>query len=377
MAPEPIHGADEQSPIQPGRRRHRPPDRARRAAALAALPEVEVRRAYADPIDLLYDLASRGLLADTVAVASPGLRATLSTAAYEVALPVVFERITRGLERRRGHHRCASSFLRLTDDCHDGFTDDMEAVVSDLLRYADVAIRDVPAWIAMRAPGATVDANRIRRGARGALQRPRVPRWLIGKLGADPWLTELARLILVWVGVPNVAGSMLWPLDAWSQLRAEATGGRPDPAATQRDVDTVIAAMRRVKLWYDAYVERPLGLKQTGVAAIVPGTEPLPFAVVPRDELREAHLTALAAAALDRIEARLASGDDPLTVVSEVVRTVFGEDPGHLDLDDPPHAGAGSDAHLDALLADGAELARVTRAVLDILESIGRRRACL
>ena len=46
----------------------------------------------------------------------------------------------------------------------DGFTDDMEAVVSDLLRHADIAIRDVPAWIAMRALGATVDANRVRRG---------------------------------------------------------------------------------------------------------------------------------------------------------------------------------------------------------------------
>src|SRR5205823_15053751 len=113
---------------------------------------------------------------------------------------------------------------RLADECLDRFEDDVEAVVYDVLTHADRPIRQLEAWVSSRLRAATVNHHRAVRGERGALQRPRLPRWLAAGLGHDRWLEELALQILTWVGVPTTAGRQVWPLDAWTQRRAEVTG---------------------------------------------------------------------------------------------------------------------------------------------------------
>src|SRR5262249_3356095 len=74
-------------------------------------------------------LARHGALASYAAEASGAEYAALTSEAYGVAWPVVFSRLTRKLELRRGHAACATSVRHLTDDCLDRFYDDVEAVV--------------------------------------------------------------------------------------------------------------------------------------------------------------------------------------------------------------------------------------------------------
>ncbi|NUP49806.1 MAG: hypothetical protein HOW97_21215 [Catenulispora sp.] len=314
-------------------------------------------------------LARAGTLASTAA-GSPEARRRLAGQVYTVAWPIVYERLTRDIERRRGHRGCAVSFQKMLPECLDGFHDAVGAIVEYVLVHADRPIRNLPAWIATRITPATIDAHRRQRGRRGALQRPRLPAWLGRALDSDPWLGELALRILVWVGVPTTAGTGLWPLEDWAGRRAAATGDwtGSDPHRVQRDVDTVLAAMRKRPRWYADYVERPLGGKQTPVVAhpAGPAVEPTPLRLVSSAEEDDLRLTALAEAALAEIRQRLATGEPARAVVESVVRTVFAaEDPDSYAR--PPHEHVAAGERVLALICDAAEIDRIVTEVLAII----------
>jgi hypothetical protein len=318
--------------------------------------------------DEVRTLARRGVLAATVAKAAPADRAWLTGGTYDIAWPVVFNGLTQGLERRRGHLSCATSIRHLADDCLDRFEDDVEAVVHDVVRSARKPIINLEAWIASRLNAATVDGHRRRRGDLGALQRPRPPRWLAAALGDDPWLVHLAVQMLVWVGQTATAGTELWPLESWTAERAERTGdwaaGR---AVVRRDIERVLAVMRRRPDWYAAYVERPLGRKEApvsrGTAVAVAGDEPMLALVDPAD-LDDAHMRALAYEAVVAIRRRIARGVPAERAVTDVIHVVFGDD-GDLALDRAPHAGG---ERVVRLLRDAEERARIVAAVLTIIK---------
>jgi hypothetical protein len=337
----------------------------------------------------LRTLAGQGGLAAAVAKASPPEVATLTGAAYAVAWPVVYARLTRGLELRRGHIGCARAIGRLSDkrrladpaqvpahdDCLDRFHDDVEAVVDDLLRNATKPIANLEAWIAARVGPATVDGYRRRRGQRGALQRPRAPKWLCRALGDDPWMVDLAIQILVWVGTSATAGGGLWPLDGWLHRRAVLTNNwTADVATIVREIEAVLAAMRGRAGWYAAYVETPLGRKQAPVTSAPPGDDgrsvdapPLPL--TDRYEIEDAHLSNLAAQALAAIERRLCRGENPRAAVTGVLRATFGTGRASRDMDCPPHTSHGYDAEqVTTLLDDPAKVSEVVAAVLRILD---------
>ncbi|HEV2638108.1 MAG TPA: hypothetical protein VGX23_23365 [Actinocrinis sp.] len=319
----------------------------------------------------LRELTDCGRLA-RVACASPANRAALCAAAYAVAWPIVFNRLTKSVELRRGHRRCARSVNDMAPECLDRFHDDVEAVVDDLLRHADRPIRNLEAWICTRLTVATVNAHRRQRGARGALQRPRLPKWLSSALGADPWLTDLALQILVWVGIDATPGAGLWPLDSWTRRRAELTGDPTvGPATVEREVEQVLAVMRGHGAWYADYVERPFGHKQAPVLAwIAPAgaaAEPPPLPLADPAEANEARLVGLAQDALAEIRRRLAEGLAPQEAVAEVIRCVFAEDGPAPGFDRPPHDAPSQEEHVNALLRDPAELTRIVTAVLDVV----------
>jgi hypothetical protein len=341
-------------------------------------------------------LAGRGDLAATVARAAPPDVATLTGAAYAVAWPVVYARLTRGLEMRRGHTGCARALGRLTDkrrladpaqvpahdECLDRFHDDVEAVVDDLLRNASKPIVNLEAWIAARLGPATVDGYRRRRGRRGALQRPRAPKWLCRALGDDPWMVDLAIQILVWVGTSATAGGGLWPLDGWLHRRAVLTNNwTGDVPTIVREIEAVLAAMRGRAGWYAAYVETPLGRKQAPVTAAPSSDDGRPADAPPlplthRYEIEDAHLSNLAAQALAAIERRLRRGEDPRTAVTAVLRATFGTGGASRDMDCPPHTSHGYDAEQVAtLLEDPARVAGIVTAVLRILDADSPARA--
>ena len=329
----------------------------------------------ADAVALLRELAGTGLLATSVREVPARQRSALVAAAYAVAWPVVFQRLTRVMERRRGHHACASSVHRLADECLDRFEDDVEAVVDDLLTHADRPIRVLEAWIASRLTAATVDGHRRARGRRGALQRPRLPRWLSDGLDHDPWLEDLALQILTWVGIPNAAGAQLWPLDSWVQRRFAVTGDWTgcEQAAVQRDVDRVLAVMASRGKWYADHVERPLGYKQAPVVA-VSTVEPPPLLLTHPCQVDDARLSELADGAVLAIQERLRRGEDANRVVVEVIGVVFGATRAGDDIDRPPHAGPGYDERVSTLLRNPSERARIVRSVLGVLgeDGVGR-----
>jgi hypothetical protein len=325
-------------------------------------------------IGQLRGLADQGSLAAAVANAAPPEVAALTGAAYAVAWPVVYARLTRGLERRRGHAGCARAIGRLTDDCLDRFHDDVEAVVDDLLRNAGKPIANLEAWIAARLGPATVDGYRRRRGRRGALQRPRAPKWLCRALGDDPWMVDLAIQILVWVGTSATAGGGLWPLDGWLHRRAVLTNNwTADVATIVREIEAVLAAMRGREGWYAAYVETPLGRKQAPVTAVPPcddgrSVDAPPLPLTHRYELEDAHLSNLAAQALAAIDRRLRLGENPRAAVIGVLRTTFGTGRASQDMDCPPHTSNGYDAEqVTTLLEDPVKASEVVTAVLGIL----------
>lgn len=320
---------------------------------------------------LVRDLARRGVLADRMSTAVGAEHSRLTGGAYQIAWPVVFQRLTRRIEIGRGHHGCAAGLHRLEPECLDRFQDDVEAVLDDLFRNARTPIVNLEGWISSRLNAATVDAHRRRRGERGALQRPRLPGWLVRELDDDPWLTVLAVEVLVWVGVPTTAGVGVWPLDAWAERRAAVTGQvATGEHQVARDVERVLAAMRVRRTWYADFVERPLGRKQAPVLP-APRTDADSarewphLALVPRHETDDARLRDLAAAAVDAIEARVRRREDLRSVALDVLRTVFGAGTGAEDMDRTPGAGPGDAERVAALLADPATLDRIVAVLLD------------
>jgi hypothetical protein len=341
--------------------------------AVGSVPPGSQRQA-ADAVALLRELAGTGLLATSVREVPARQRSALVAAAYAVAWPVVFQRLTRVMERRRGHHACASSVHRLADECLDRFEDDVEAVVDDLLTHADRPIRVLEAWIASRLTAATVNGHRRARGSRGALQRPRLPRWLSDGLGHDPWLEDLALQILTWVGVPAAAGTQLWPLGSWAQRRAAVTGDWAgcDQVVVQRDVDRVLSVMATRHKWYADHVERPLGHKHVPVAAALStsdGCHPelAPLLLTHPHQLDDARLCGLADDAVLTIQERLRRGEDAHRVVVEVISVVFGALPAGNEIDQPPHAAPGYDERVSVLLGNPSDRARIVRNVLGVV----------
>lgn len=270
------------------------------------------------------ELARRGDLVERAAVAAAAERRRLRTEMYEITQPVVFTQLTRKVEIKRGHTRCAVSVRMLEDDCLDRFHDDMDAVLDDVFRNASATISNLEGWVSKRLTAVTVDAHRRRRGERGALQRPRrIPGWLATSLGHDARLSELAADMLEFVGLDVTVGREVWPVDAWAARRATENGDyMAARRAVLRDVETVVAAMRRQPKWYDDYVERPLGRKRAPLLPgprTGPGTEP-----ASHEDPADARLTELAALAVAAIESRMARGEEPRIVVVDVLHTVFG-----------------------------------------------------
>jgi hypothetical protein len=267
----------------------------------------------------------------------------------------------------------------LADACLDRFYDDLEAVVADLLRAA-VSIDNLEGWVTSRLVPATVDAHRRRRGAKGALQRPRLPHWLAAGLGHDKWLGDLAIEILVWVGVPITAGTAIWPLECWAERRTAATGDiyGSTVGAVGREVEHVLSVMRTKPRWYEAHVERPLGTKNPPVApAPIDGDSlhlTLPaLALNQPHEAYDAALAEMAAIALEAIASSLAGnpGLDLERVVGTVVARVFGTVELAAEIAEPPHGVFGPHERVPALVANPAEITRITRVVNDILVGSG------
>jgi hypothetical protein len=318
-------------------------------------------------------LAGTGDLAATAAAASEAERRRLYAGAYAVAYPVVFQVVTRKVERRRGHRHCARGLRHLEGTCLDGFHDDVEALIAHLFA-ATTPIDDLEAWLAHWAPRAAVDGHRRRRGARGALQRPRMTRALAERLGHDRWLMDLALQILTWVGVPATAGTALWPLDEWAQRRARTTDdvAGSTAAAVASEIDHVLTAMRRQPAWYADHVERPLGHKTAPVAP-PPGDGPAdsrPLRPVEPHELDDAHVAGLAWTALEAIAAGLRQGRDPAETVIRVLTTLFLGGSGAETIGRAPGTGPGHHDRVSALLADPGALAVVVDRVLRIVRQV-------
>ncbi|WP_327006622.1 hypothetical protein OHA72_04685 [Dactylosporangium sp. NBC_01737] len=323
--------------------------------------------------DTVRGLARLGQLADRAGDATGSDYTTLTAGAYDVVWPLVYDQRTKGFELQRGHPGCAASIAGLRPECLDRFYDDVEAVLEDLLRNAKVPIHNLEGWIVRRLTPATVDGHRRRRGSRGALQRPRMPGWLSTALNGDPWHSRLAIEILTWSGVTATAGTSLWPLNAWAELRSKVTG-EPlgDERAVAADVETVLAAMRKSTTWYANFVERPLGRKQAPVA---PSPRPDPdsprehlhLPLSQRHEKDDARLAELAAAAVDAIDRRIRAGEDPVKAVAVVLDKTFRSGTGAEGLDMVPGTGPEPDERISLLLADESAMSRITKAALDIL----------
>jgi transcriptional regulator with XRE-family HTH domain len=355
--------------VIPGRRRGPNSSRAGRYTSLGE-PRIAAALAVRAPADLLRDLARRGDLARAVATATPAERQALTAAAYELVWPIVFARLTRPMEQRRGHRSCAAGVERLADDCLDRFHDDVEAVVDDLLTHTRQPVEHLEAWVAARLRAATVDGNRRRRGQRGALQRPRVPGWLHDTLGHDTWLTRLSINILEWVGVPTPAGADVWPVEAWAQQRGAVTGdwAGSDTATVRCDIETVLTAMRRRPLWYEEYVERPLGYKTAPVAVAGFDETAQPLLLTDSDQQIDAELQRLSADAVSAIQRRSGTGEPATEVVLEVIREIFGQRLTSTDLDHAPHAVADPLGGLSGALADQTTVDRIVTTVRHILD---------
>lgn len=324
-----------------------------------------------DAAEFVRWLARQGKLKEYVQSATREERRRLRAGAGEIVWPLVFTKVTRRLEHSRGHFSCATGVQYLRPNCLDRFHDDVEAVIDHLFDHADVEIHNLEGWLTMCLQRATVDAHRRRRSERGAAQRPRLAMWLKKALGEDPWLMELAELILEWVGVEATAGSSVWPLSAWTEVRALRTGDHGAGEATlSTDIDVVLAAMRRRPRWHEQNIERPLGRKQAAVwvpprAADGVEREPEPLALVLPHEVDDALLSGLAAAAIDAIRHRVRLGEKPIDVVPEVLETVFGGAPATVG--DVPGRGVSGPEQVMALITDPDRLDRIVATLIDLL----------
>jgi hypothetical protein len=266
-----------------------------------------------------------------------------------------------------------SSIGRLRPDCLDRFHDDMEAVLDDLFRNGCEPIRNLEGWVSRRLVRATVDAHRRRRGSRGALQRPRIPRWLARELHHDGRLLGMAIQMLEWVGVDATAGADDWPIQAWAAQRAAEIGDyEAARRAVAQDIATVIAAMRTNAQWYSDYVERPLGHKRFPLAVAhwdgagtVPDQPPTALDTSAADDARRAELAALAVAL---IAARVERGDAVRAAVVDVIAMLFGSGTAAEVLDRMPGQDSGDHDLVKARLADPGTVDRIVAVVLDLLE---------
>ncbi len=317
-------------------------------------------------------LAREGVLAEEIRTAGADRRRHLRAGAGTIAGPLLFLRLTRPLELRRGHLRCASGLRGLAADCLDDYHDDLEAVIDHLFARAVAPIANLEGWLTRRLRPATVDGYRKRRGERGALQRPRIPRWLADELGHDGWRRELAAAILEWSGNDATAGSSWWPLASWAERRAAHTGDHTTTESmVAQDVEIVLKAMRERPAWYEKYVERPIGHKRAPVwmpARGADGTyaDPEPVVVAPH-ERTDAVLNELAARALQLVAVRIGRGQEAGEAVVEVLRVVFGEVPSSDGLDRTPDAGETGPDQVISLIDEPGRLHRIVAAVVALL----------
>lgn len=311
-------------------------------------------------------LAGAGELTEQFRGSSRDERRRLRAGAAEIAGPLVYERVSRPIERRRGHYECATTPRRMLPDCLDRFHDDVDGVLEDLFAHAHVPIANLEGWLASRLRRATIEAYRRRRGARGASQRPRVPGWLADALGRDAWLVDLAKAILEWVGTDATAGCSLWPLNAFAERRAGLTGDHAvRETVVAREVEIVLIEMRRRPEWYEKYVERPLGRKQAPTFTDL-NPEPKPLPLVDSYEQDETVLRELASLAIEVMIARIDRGEDAAAVAADVLGTVFGDLTISDGLEKAPGDHGGSQ-QVATLVDDPAELKRIVGAVLHLL----------
>lgn len=292
-------------------------------------------------------------------------------------MPLVWERHTRPLENNKGHRRCASGIMRLAPECHDGFTDDLESVVTALLSYRR-PITNLEGWISTRMSNAIKDGHRVRRAREmGAQQRVRVPARLAARLDNDPWLVALAERVLRWVGIRHTAGTELWPLRAWADDRAAFTGQQPGDAhvTVTDDLDAVLRAMRDSDpTWFEKYVERPLGHKWAPVVADQPRNdgairpEEAYLQLVPEYERNEARLAEAAAGSLTMIRSALVAGTDARSAIANALTANF-MSIGALrgELDRAPGADDTGDV-VATILSDRSALDRLVPEVLAIVD---------
>ncbi|MDG4762876.1 hypothetical protein O7632_01910 [Solwaraspora sp. WMMD406] len=328
--------------------------------------------------DQVRRLAAEGGLVRYFHKASNDERRLLWAGATEIAGPLVFLRVTRPIEHKRGHHQCATGVRRLSSDCVDRYHDDVESTVRYLFAFATAPIDNLEGWLTVRVGKATVDGHRRRRGQRGAQQRPRVAAWLVDALDGDVWLVALAKAILEWVGTDTALG-VLWPLGAWTEQRAVVTGDHTvGESVVAAEIETVLTAMRQRPAWYDKYVDQPMGRKQAPVwfpSRDVDGgyAEPEPFTPVAPYEQDDALLQELAAVALDVITQRVDRGDDPRAVVAEVVTTVFGTLPTVAGLDRLPGEEPAGAELVAALIEDPQRREQIVTRVVAWLDEHRRR----
>lgn len=324
---------------------------------------------------MLRDLAASGTLRQVAA--NHGECAQLRSAAFEVALPLVWNRHTRPLENGKGHRRCASGISRLAPDCYDGFTDDLESVVTALLSYR-YPIANLEGWISTRMSNAIKDGHRVRRGREmGAQQRVRVPARLAARLRDDAWLVALAERVLQWTGVRHTAGVELWPLHAWAEDRAAF--GRPtaddQKAGVESDLNTVLLAMRDTDpVWFEKYVERPLGRKWAPVVVElatgdgIRDPEGACLQLVPEHERNEAFLAEAAARSLTMISTALAAGANARKAIASALTSNFMSMTAvRSELDRAPGVDDAGEL-VAAILNDRSALDRLVPDVLTIVE---------
>jgi hypothetical protein len=317
------------------------------------------------------ELARLGQLAEVYAKAAPALQLVLRRGVHEIACQVVFQRITIEVERRRQHGDCLRGVPHMRPDCLDRFLDAVEVIVYDTLHKARVPILRLDAWLAPRVVPVTVDDHRSRRGGRGAQQKPYVPQWLRRELGDDPWLVDLALMMLTWVGIPDTAGPGMWPVDAWADRRARVTGvyTMSDPAMVRREIALVLAAMRHKPDWCTKYIERPLDHKPPPVTPAIRTAngqfvEPPPLELVSDADRHDEVLYHLAARCLDLIRIGIEGPErDRVAVVREAIRLTFCAD--RLDPGQTPYTDV--DPDVDEMLSDPAAVARMVDVVFDIL----------
>lgn len=329
-----------------------------------AVPEVEQE---------LLEAAREGRLAEFVATRSECGMAAL----FGFVEGVVYQNLSRPRELNRGHCRCAIRASRMDPECHDQHQDEVVAAFEYVLAYVreheGERIKNLGGWLTSRLNFISIDAYRRRRVEVGAQARPRLPKWLIAELGADPWSMRLALGILDWVGVPMTAGSQVWPLAAWAALRAQTLGGPElSEPAMLAEVDQVIAAMRVRPKWHEKYVERPLGRKQAALAS-AHGTradDDRDF-ICPSgpDAAIEASLTELAATAIEAIAALTSEGAPVRETVADVLGRLFGADEVLPEVDMAPDDGQSPDSRELAvrLILDPEVLDRVVDAVVRIM----------